>query len=263
MKVHDYCFAGYRSQIERPIIEEDYYIILIGGLDLIHIEKTMLSLQLFTKWISGNLGEFDDVKVRNIARLIVVGNCIRNEKEATKPSLSLTSRTPVSSDSIDAVKTLDALLYTWCAAIDVDIMPGENDPTNHILPQQPMHRCMFPNAGLYKSLHLVSNPYEFDINGLKLLGTSGQPVTDVMRYCDTTDPLEVLENCLKWNHIAPTAPDTLGCYPFHENDPFILESCPHVLFAGNQNDFSTKVCTGMLFDCVLNENFAYAICFFL
>ncbi|KAG8337329.1 DNA polymerase delta subunit 2 [Homalodisca vitripennis] len=30
--------------------------------------------------------------------------------------------------------------------IDVDVMPGEFDPTNHTLPQQPLHYCMFPKV---------------------------------------------------------------------------------------------------------------------
>lgn len=32
-----------------------------------------------------------------------------------------------------------------------------------------------------------------------------------------------------------------GCYPFQTNDPFVLQSCPHVFFAGNQPQFKTAV----------------------
>ena len=49
---------------------------------------------------------------------------------------------------------------------------------------------------------------------------------------------------LRFQHLAPTAPDTLGCYPFTKTDPFVLESCPHVFFAGNQPRFETKMASG-------------------
>lgn len=32
-----------------------------------------------------------------------------------------------------------------------------------------------------------------------------------------------------------------GCYPFQENDPFVIEECPHVFFVGNQPKFDSTV----------------------
>lgn len=46
-------------------------------------------------------------------------------------------------------------------------MPGQYDPTNYTLPQQPLHRCMFPLSSVYPTLHLVSNPYQADIDGVR------------------------------------------------------------------------------------------------
>ena len=40
-----------------------------------------------------------------------------------------------------------------------------------------------------------------------------------------------------WRHLAPTAPDTLDIYPFYNNDPFVVDECPHVFFAGNQAQY--------------------------
>lgn len=43
-----------------------------------------------------------------------------------------------------------------------------------------------------------------------MIGTSGQPITDISLYSDLTDSLNILESTLKWGHLAPTAPDTLS-----------------------------------------------------
>jgi DNA polymerase delta subunit 2 len=73
------------------------------------------------------------------------------------------------------------------------------------------------------------------------LGTSGQSIDDIKRYSSKDSTLEIMEDTLKWAHLCPTAPDTLDCYPFYENDPFILKNSPHVYFVGNQEKFETKL----------------------
>ncbi len=89
-------------------------------------------------------------------------------------------------------------------------MPGEHDPSNHLLPQQPFHRSMFPLARSHNTFRSVTNPYDARIGGVRFLGCSGQNVDDIYRYSGIEDRLDILEATLKWGHIAPTAPDTLG-----------------------------------------------------
>lgn len=50
-----------------------------------------------------------------------------------------------------------------------------------------------------------------------------------------------MQRTLACRHLAPTAPDTLTCYPFTDDDPFILPATPHVYFAGNQPEFATRL----------------------
>lgn len=44
----------------------------------------------------------------------------------------------------------------------------------------------------------------------RFLGTSGQNIHDFEKYSEGSDKVEFLERTLKWRHIAPTAPNTLG-----------------------------------------------------
>lgn len=87
----------------------------------------------------------------------------------------------------------------------------------------------------------MTNPYEAVIGGVRILGTSGQNIQDISKFSTFEDGLDILEHNMIWGHIAPTAPDTLGCYPYYEKDPFILEKCPHVYFVGNQHKYASKV----------------------
>ena len=35
-----------------------------------------------------------------------------------------------------------------------------------------------------------------------------------------------------------------GCYPFQEDEPFVITECPHVFFVGNQPQFASTVLQG-------------------
>src|SRR5690606_6894879 len=142
-------------------------------------------------------------------------------------------------DIVGPVRHFDVVLSQLLSSVQVDLMPGGRDPTNFALPQQPLHPALLSNSARYNTLNSVTNPYECAIGGTVFMGTSGQPINDIRmqtRYSQAAeDPdLLALENTLRWGHLAPTAPDTLACYPFYYEDPFVIEQCPHVFFAGNQ-----------------------------
>ena len=45
---------------------------------------------------------------------------------------------------------------------------------------------------------------------------------------------------IRWGHVAPTCPDTLGCYPTYLEDPFVLQTLPDILIASNQVQFKSS-----------------------
>lgn len=239
--VDDYLFAGYAEQIPRPLVNKSMLVCFLSGLDFVNHAKLIQQLFAIRHYIS----ESEVVDSNRIVRIIIAGNSVRTEvQKKSSTMLSMTARVAESNDTIEAVQSFDEYLSDLCKVINVDVMPGENDPSNYILPQKPMHYCMFPRAGKQKTLNLVSNPYYCSLDGIRIFGTSGQPINDILRYSDVDNGLDALENCLKWNHWAPTAPDTLGCFPFYEKDPFIINDCPHVVFAGNQKQFETRIVNG-------------------
>lgn len=121
------------------------------------------------------------------------------------------------------------------------------------------------------------------MGGVRVLGHSGQPVADVLRYSATAHALslgrsladfgthteaavaaeaggaaaapaggaraappaptelDALVNTLAWRHLAPTAPDTLTCYPFYDVDPFVIDDAhvPHLMFSGGSRAFDS------------------------
>ncbi|XP_051924078.1 DNA polymerase delta subunit 2 [Hippocampus zosterae] len=245
--VEDFCTADIPAQSVRPALDSDRFVLLVSGLGLgsSHADS-MLGLQLLVDMVTGQLGDQGEQSgAATISRVLMAGNLLSQstqDKDGSTKAKYLTKK--IQAGSVEAIRLLDELLFQLVTSVPVDVMPGQYDPTNYTLPQQPLHRCMFPLSSVYPTLQLASNPYQATVDGVKFLGTSGQNVSDIVRYSSMNSHLEILEETLRLRHLAPTAPDTLGSYPFYMKDPFILEECPHVYFSGNAPTFESKRLTG-------------------
>lgn len=245
--VEDFCMADLPLQKARPSLSSDRFVLLASGFGLGSSQAdSLLGLQLLVDMVTGQLGSLGEQSgAATISRVLLAGNLLSHstqDKDASTKAKYLTKKSRAG--SVDAIRLLDELLLQLVASVPVDVMPGQYDPTNYTLPQQPLHRCMFPLSSVYPTLHLASNPFQADIDGVRFLGTSGQNVGDIQKYSSMDSHLEILEETLRLRHLAPTAPDTLGCYPFYQKDPFILEECPHVYFSGNAPSFESKLIKG-------------------
>ena len=247
LQVEGVCLPGLPPQpplTEQPA-EGDRYVAFVSGLNLGDSQQDMTHVMLLTEYLTGQLGGDRDHKTQaSIVRLIIAGNVMYDVSAAAKGSGSNNDvlRKKAAEDQrelADRLHALDVFLTTVAAAMPIDVMPGAKDPCNFLMPQQPFHKCMLPQATRLSTLSLCTNPHACDIAGVSFLGTSGQPLDDMQKYLPGEDRLETLAQTLRFQHVAPTAPDTLGCYPFVAADPFIMNECPRVYFAGNQPKYDS------------------------
>ncbi|XP_043690480.1 DNA polymerase delta small subunit [Telopea speciosissima] len=241
--VQDILEAGLPTQIGLPLnSREDKYVVFVSGLSVGSITSNPLQIQLLVDHITGHLGDEKEQSIASlIVRVVIAGNSVEI------PHGLLNGQTLASKDQSrlsEPVKELDILLTQLAAAVPVDIMPGPNDPANFSLPQQPLHRCLFPGASAYNTFISCTNPHSFEADNFRFLGTSGQNIDDLGKYSEAKSNLDFMERTLRWRHLAPTAPNTLGCYPFTDRDPFFIENCPHVYFVGNQSKYETRLFRG-------------------
>lgn len=219
--------------------KENQFLYFISGLNQINCHLYMDSLNLFQYWLCN---KFETESKTSKMRLIVAGNSMRCIDEQR---LSAWQNRPTDSTTlIKSVKELDRWFTAWSTYIPIDLMPGSYDATNQMMPQQEFHPCMFPLAGNNKNFQCVTNPYAFRINEVDIIGTSGQNVHDLLRSTNLKDCVAALRCTLQWGHLSPTAPDTLPCYPYLDRDPFIIEECPHIYFAGNCGSYASVLYHG-------------------
>lgn len=240
--VEDVLFFESGPQKSLSVRTPNSKLVLVSGLDQLQAHNYVDALNMFQYWLSGSFGNTDEAK--STVRLIVAGNSVRSTAVATVPTLQVARTQANANDTVQAVTQLDSWFAAWAQAIHVDVMPGAYDPANFMMPQQPFHKCMFPLASQLSSFQAVSNPYSCRLNSALVVGTAGQNTGDLLRSTSLDSSLQALRCTLTWGHIAPTAPDTLACYPYIESDPFIMKECPHVYFAGNCESFETELHVG-------------------
>lgn len=245
--VEEMCVADLPvEQHELPSIESSCYVLLLSGLSIgTEGQVGRLQIQLLTDYLSGHLGSpAEQEKVwKHISRVIVCGNTLA----VPVPSDDHESISRDQQDLLAApLRVADSVLGQIARSVPIDIMPGATDPSNVNLPQQPLHEVLLPFTSSFKNnCARVTNPYRAEVDGVELFGHSGQPVDDIKKCTSFTKEIDILEQTLRWQHLAPTAPDTLACYPFYKRDPFVMKnSCPHVMFTGNAPSYDTRLVVG-------------------
>eukprot|EP00172_Hildenbrandia_rubra_P002173 Plantae.Rhodophyta-Hildenbrandia_rubra.ctg2862.p2 GENE.Plantae.Rhodophyta-Hildenbrandia_rubra.ctg2862~~Plantae.Rhodophyta-Hildenbrandia_rubra.ctg2862.p2 ORF type:complete len:497 (+),score=98.19 Plantae.Rhodophyta-Hildenbrandia_rubra.ctg2862:6395-7885(+) len=262
-QVNGMCCAGMKPQAPLSELESDKYVCLISGLGFGDPTSNNVIADLLVEYLKGNLGDgAEERRTAQIARIIVAGNIICLPEETADGAWHLNSYEALDADgqrkAAAPIREADAFLNALSSVAPVDLMPGENDPTNFQLPQQPLHQCLFPSSSKNVLLNRVTNPYESVVEGRRLLGSAGQNVDDYALYAppresdksciETPTPKEyadnalmIMESMLRNGLMAPTAPDTLSTCPFYDQDPFEINDTPHVFFTGNQAAFGTRI----------------------
>lgn len=125
----------------------------------------------------------------------------------------------------------------------IHLLAGETDPSGALLPQQPLPKAMFGPVKDFETFSCETNPTWLNISRQTFLINSGQPLNDMYKYLPSppVTRLGLVTSTLHWRHMAPTAPDTLWCYPYFTSDPFIIQATPHFYVVGNQPKFQTRL----------------------
>lgn len=236
---------------------------IVSGLEITGEDDNELLLDLLLEYLTGEVaGPTTQTEASKITRLIIAGDSLSHaspilsrEDFAAKKSKGKHYGYDASSYNASPTERLDTFLSDLLPSLPITLLPGASDPANVALPQQPLHPALFPKSRLYAEppaksnetihgLDTVTNPWDGDIEGYRVLGTGGQTVGDLLKYVDDVESLEVMEMMLRWRCIAPTAPDTLWCYPFQDDDPLLVKDCPHIYFAGCQEKFGKRIIEG-------------------
>lgn len=223
--VNDMIFPGFYLK-EIPIItfpkslievNDNSYIAFISGLN---IDGAQESIDYHINWLKqlfyGNITNRNLSEVLSrVNRLVIAGNSIK--KEALIESLAFMGAAKAQElynkltiEIKKSIGILDEFIAEISQHIAVDLFSGDNEPNTNFFPFQPLNKTFFQKSYRNKHFTAVTNPYCFQLEGKRILGTSGINIQDLRKSCLNEErDINLLENTLKWGHFAPTIPETL------------------------------------------------------
>lgn len=217
--------SGKRKKLETPERPPGGKIAIVSGLGIVGEEAKTLLIDLLMEFLLGDVGDYpEQADAMRISRLIIAGNSLAEatplpaKKEISGKKINKKYGYDASTYNPAPTAYLDSFLSTLLPTLPITLLPGESDPANVSLPQQPIHSAMLPLSKRYGAtpgvgqpprLDSTTNPWSGDVDGWRMLGTGGQPIDDVFKYVEGDDRLGMMENLLRWRCGAPTAPDTL------------------------------------------------------
>jgi DNA polymerase delta subunit 2 len=249
------------------VSKEGGKIAFVSGLGITGTSSDTLTLELLTDYIlgytafSGNEENSPSANASKITRLIIAGNSLGasvtteaasagSDAAAKKKLAQKKYGYDASAYNASPITRLDNFLAELLPSIPVTLMPGDKDPANFSLPQQGIHRAMFPHSRAYCApppsgedkqepgwFDSVTNPWEGDVEGWRVWGCSGQNVDDVLRYLefpsedsslgterdDSDARLQIMDAMLRWRCGVPTAPDTICTRYQFSSYPLVMD----------------------------------------
>ena len=214
-------------------------IAIVSGLEFSGTDTSYaMELNLLLEFLLGDaLHPTAQTELSHISRLIIAGNSIAKHDDTTTTTTASSDKKPLKKYGYDASsynplpsQLFDTFLSELLPTMPVTLLPGTLDPATASYPQQPIHFAMFPKSRTYGPpgttkptapeeeqepgwLDAVTNPWEGEIEGWRVLGTGGQNLDDICKYVDSQDRLGMMEAMCRWRCSAPTAPDTLCEFP--------------------------------------------------
>ncbi|KAL8429605.1 hypothetical protein Efla_007462 [Eimeria flavescens] len=212
------------------------HVAFVSGLRLGASSLKPRRLQLLRDFL---LGASPSASLRRLSslvvKLVVCGDCLSLPSSGSEGGIDRPQQIEAAASLPAALQEADCFLAQLASSVSLCLIPGPNDPTTFALPQRPLHAALLPLTRQFAAAVGATNPHAFCVDGVRFIGSSGQPVADICRN-SSLSALEALELTAEGRCLAPTAPDSLACYPSLNEDPFCVSgsSSYHVYFAGLQ-----------------------------
>jgi DNA polymerase delta subunit 2 len=184
--VHDWltCFENNLKQ-EMPLINlttKPKYVLLVSGMEINSLNpESIINGHILADFINGLYGSAEMIHMADsIVKIILSGNSIANIVAHNHGKVNHNNSNNKSNNISRSSYEFDVILSQILTSCSVDVIPGETDPVNYLLPQQPIHPCILPLSTRFNNLRLCSNPYESNLENFTFLGHSGLAIQDIM-----------------------------------------------------------------------------------
>ena len=227
---------NYYNDFVENISKDDEVICILSGLNFgLDTNNGIYQRQLLINFFSGVIN-FELQRLSSfIKKLFICGSSICPHHKNDLVDRMSYFKNDINNEVHNYLKKnlndLDKFLETLSKQIPIFLLPGEDDLTQAVFPQEAFKSFLLSSSKL-ETLKLCDNPFYSNINNFSLLFTSGQNISSIKKYSSLNFGDCVLKS-LQSSHISPCCPDMLRSYPFKTEDPLVLNDLPDYYFASS------------------------------
>ncbi len=218
--------------------EDPVSAVFIGDVHVGSIEFREDLFEKFIRWLNQDLGPQPSKTLASTVKYVVIaGDLVEGVGIYVNQLEDLT----ITSSKAQYEKAAE-LISKFPEHIEVIIIPGNHDAVRRSLPQPPIPEKYA--AALYANprVHMASNPVQVSLNGVKVLVSHGDALTDILGSTPGHDfhrPVNAMELLLRCNHISPSYGHGTPIAP-EKVDRLVISEIPDVLVMGHIHIYESK-----------------------
>ncbi len=217
---------------------EPVCVVIIGD---VHVGSKYFRKDLFEKfikWMNMDLGPQASRELASRVKYVVIAGDLVDGVGIYPDQLDELTITTQTAQYEEAAKLL-ARLPDY---VEIIVIPGNHDAVRRSLPQPPIPESYAPSLYMDKRVHLLPNPSNISLHGVKMLLAHGKALDDILSSTpghDFHNPVKAVELLLRCNHVAPIYGQSTPIAP-EKIDRLVIREIPDVLVMGHIHIFEHR-----------------------
>lgn len=218
--------------------EDPVSVVFVGD---VHVGSNEFREDLFEKfiqWLNQDLGPQPSKNLASTVKYVVIAGDLVEGVGIYVNQLDDLTITNVKDQYEEAAR----LIARFPDHIETIIIPGNHDAIRRSLPQPVIPESYAPSLYANPRVHMAPNPVRVTLNGVKVLVSHGDSLTDILGSTPGHDfhrPVNAIELLLRCNHIAPTYGVGTPIAP-EKIDRLVISEIPDVVVMGHIHIYESK-----------------------
>lgn len=223
--------------------EDPVSAVFIGDVHVGSIDFRADLFEKFIRWLNQDLGPEPSKNLASTVKYVIIAGDLVEGVGIYPDQLNDLTITTVKEQYEESARLLDR----FPDHIETIIIPGNHDAIRRSLPQPVIPESYAPSLYANPRVHMAPNPIQVSLNGVKVLISHGDSLTDILGSTpghDYARPVNAIELLVKCRHLGPTYGQGTPIAP-ERVDRLVISDVPDVVVMGHIHIYESKKYKGI------------------